>query len=137
MGMNFFDKVLIGLYLHFAKMKEDGRSVVPWFSTCAAAAFFIAIVASMIAKLIVGSTTTDFAMSVFLIGIIAVGFLSFFIVKGYLFTNNRHIELSQGYIDTYTSRQRSFFSSAVLFVIIITPFILMFFVWLADKPLPN
>ena len=135
--MNFFDKVLIGLYLHFTKMKEDGRSVVPWFSTCTAAAFFIAIVTSMIAKLIIGSTTTDFAMSAFLIGIIAVGFLSFFGVKAYLFNNERNIELSQVYIETYTSRQRLFFSSAVLFVIIITPFILMFFVWLADKPLSN
>jgi hypothetical protein len=106
--MNFPDKVLMALYLHFAKMKEDGRSVVPWFSTCTAAAFFIAIVTSMIAKLIIGSTTTDFATSAFLIGIIAVGFLSFFVVKSYLFKNNRHIKLSQVYIDTYTSRQRSF-----------------------------
>lgn len=135
--MNFPDKVLMALYLHFAKMKEDGRSVVPWFSTCTAAAFFITIVTSMIAKLIIGSTTTDFAMSAFLIGIIAVGFLSFFVVKSYLFKNNRNKELSRVYIDTYTSRQRSFFSSAVVFVIIITPFILMFFVWLADKPSPN
>ena len=91
----------------------------------------------MIAKLIIGSTTTDFAMSAFLTGIIAVGSLSFFGVKAYLFNNDRNIELSQVYIDKYTSRQRSFFSSAVLFVIITTPFILMFFVWLSDKPLPN
>ncbi|RYU89581.1 hypothetical protein EWM62_14795 [Mucilaginibacter terrigena] len=118
-------------------MKEDGRSVVPWFSTCIAAAFFTAVVTSMIAKLMIGSTTTDFAMSAFLIGIIAVGLLSFFGVKAYLFNNERNIKISQVYIDTYTNRQRSFFSSIVVTVIIITPFILMFLVWLTDKPLPN
>jgi len=135
--MKLIDKILISLYLHFTKMKDEGRQVVPWFSTCVAVSFFVAISGTLVLKLILGADLTEKKIPefIFLAAFFFVGVLCFFIIKNYLFTSEKHINLSEIYISTYSTQERLFYKICAISVLLIVPFVLGFLVWLTAKPI--
>lgn len=135
--IKLIDILLISLYLHFIKMKDNGRQVVPWFSTCVAVSFFIAISATLLLKLILGANLNDknICKIVFLIAFLVVGILCFFVTKNYLFSGEKHMHLSDIYINSYSIQKRLFYKIFAISILIIIPFILGFIVWLTAKPI--
>ena len=133
--MSLADIFLISIYLHFNKMKETGRQVVPWFSTCSAISFFAAISGALALKLLLGEKYNgEISQSAALIGFVTLGCLCFFIVKSYFFNSGRHLDLSVKYLEDYSSQKRLLYKILSIGFILLVPICFGFIIWLNAKP---
>jgi len=134
--MKLIDMMLVSLYLHFVGMKDKGRSVVPWFSTCVAISLFMAISGGLVLKLIMGPYFNNkIAEPAFLAAFLLVGVLCFFSIKIYFFNSGKHIDLSEIYIKKYSSKKRFLYKAFSISILLILPLILGFIIWLKAKPI--
>jgi hypothetical protein len=134
--MNLIDIYFVFLYLHFNKLKDSGRKFVQWYSTCVAVSLFTSSFSGLILKLVVGSNYNDkISEPVFLIGFMGVGISCFFLTKYYFFRKEKHIHLSEKYMNTYSQRQRSIYKIPALFTPVAIIFGLGFILWLMAKPI--
>jgi len=128
--------MIVSLYLHFVRMKDKGRNVVPWFSTCVAISLFMALSGGLVLKLIMGSYFNDkISEPAFLAGFLFVGVLCFFSIKIYFFDGGKHIDLSEMYIKKYSSKKRFLYKAFSISILLIIPLILGFIIWLNAKPI--
>ena len=135
--MKLIDVILISLYFHFTKMKDKGRQVVPWFSTCVAVSFFLAISGTLILKLILDKHLNDknVAEITFLMVFMAFGILCFFVTKGYFFNSGKYMEIAEIYDNTYSAQQKLLYKIFSISILLIIPFVLGFAVWWVAKPI--
>ena len=135
--MKIINIMLTSLYLHFLKMKDRGRRVIPWFSTCVAMSFFITITVTFIVKLIGGENMNKYNLStgVFDSVFMLIGILCFFFIKSYFFDSKRYLYLSESYLKNYSSQKRLLYKIFTLTILIVSPFLLGFLIWLYAKPL--
>jgi hypothetical protein len=130
--MNILDLFLTSIYLHFCKMKEGGRQVVPWFNACFAIALFVAIAGSMLTKVIAGDSInqTSLPESVFLIVFAIVGVSVFFMIKIYFFDSGKHLILSKEFSEYYPSKRRMLIKTLSIGVLFLIPLLLGVIMWI-------
>jgi hypothetical protein len=135
--MNLIDIFLTSLYLHFIKMKDKGRQVVPWFSTCVAVSFFAAITGGLAVKLILynGRDTKNISEGPFIVVFLIVGLISFVSIKSYYFSGEKHIISSEVYLGKFSDRKKSAITMFSILFLLMLPFAFGFFVWLTSKPI--
>lgn len=134
--MKLFDIFLISIYLHFCAMKEKGRQIVPWFQTATAIALFASISVTLCIKLVFGSALqkNNLSETVFICGFMLAGAIFFFSIKQYLFSSDRHLTLSQEYLNKYAEKQRHRYKILSISLVLAVPSLLGYFVWLTAKP---
>ena len=129
------DIFLVSIYLHFCRMKDKGKEIIPWFQTLVALVLFTSISIVLILKLIIGDSLNKAMLPqlTFVLAFILVSAVFFFSIKYYFFDTGKYLTLSQQYMDTNTSKQRMYYKVFSIALLLILPVSLGFLVWLNAK----
>jgi hypothetical protein len=129
--MKIIDLFLVSIYLHFCKMRDKGRKIVPWFQTLSSISLFFAITVIFFVKLFLGTRLNSQTApeGLFILGFLFIGAICFFSIKNYFFKNERYIKLSEFYLETYSERQRKYIKIRSITFVMILPIILGFIIW--------
>jgi len=106
--MKILDMFLVTIYLHFFKMKEKGRNIVPWFQTCVSLGMVFAISFALLIKVVFEGSINKKSIPewLFLLGFMSFAGLVFFLVKIYFFKKNRHLDLITTFLKRYSDSER-------------------------------
>jgi hypothetical protein len=129
--MKIIDLFLVSIYLHFCKMRDRGRKVIPWFQTLTSISLFFAITIAFLVKVCLGKNFNNQTApeGAFILGFLIVGAICFFSTKRYFFKNERYLKLSEVYMEKYSERERRHIKIRSILFIMIIPFILGFLIW--------
>ncbi|SDZ75459.1 hypothetical protein SAMN05192529_101245 [Arachidicoccus rhizosphaerae] len=131
--MKILDLFCVSIYAHYNKMKQKGRSVIPWFETCCVIALSLAITALVFTKLILSKYKNLMLFdneNTFLISFLSFCICIFFIVKRYFFNKDKHLKALEMFYGTYSDKQRNRCSFISLSILVFLPLFIYLFLYL-------
>ncbi|QEC71853.1 hypothetical protein FSB73_09435 [Arachidicoccus ginsenosidivorans] len=121
--MKIIDIFLVTIYLHFLKMKENGRNIVPWFQTCVSLGMVFSISFALLIKVVFEGSINKKSIPewLFLLGFMSFAGLIFFLVKLYFFKKNRHLDLISTFLKRFSDSKRKLIKIVSVGFLIILP----------------
>lgn len=135
--MSLHSTIISVLYLHFFRMQEKGRNVIPWFQTVVVLSFFLTILLTLIVYLILQITHHGYYQVTVGEGFFISGFLSlliafFILIKSFFFNNGKHLQYLDHFKMLPKKTQRRY-SVMVLALVTVSPFLLVLIIYLFDN----
>jgi len=128
------DKIIVTvIFLHFNKMKEKGRKIIPWFQTVAILSFLMVVLALLLTLILInlsGNFSAHIDETYFLVGFIACIIILFFVIKGYYFDSGKYISNIEEFTSRYSLKKQLKIKAFILTAVCIVPFLFIYCLYL-------